>query len=138
MEPHWEHYPHQADIGVRGFGRTKADAFAEVALAMMAVMLDPATVAPSEAVAVSVRAPDDEVLLVDWLNALVFEMATRSMLFSRFEVTIEDHALTATAWGEALDRMRHAPSVEIKGATFTTLGVRPHEDGWLAQCVVDV
>ncbi len=138
MTPHWEHYPHQADMGVRGFGATKAQAFEQAAVAMTAVMLDPAAVTPTTAVTISLEAPDDGVLLVDWLNSLVFEMASRTMVFSRFEAAVKDHTLTARAWGEAVDRARHAPSVEVKGATFTDLSVRQSDGGWVAQCVVDV
>ncbi len=61
------------------------------------------------------------------------------MLFSRFEVTLEEHRLHATAWGEAVDVSKHQPAVEIKGATYTELKVGRDESGqWLAQCVVDV
>ena len=78
-------------------------------------------------------------LLADWLNALVLTMATRNMLFARFEVKIDACALTAKAWGEPLDRDRHRPAVEVKGATYTALSVAQRGDGaWVAQCVVDV
>jgi SHS2 domain-containing protein len=78
-------------------------------------------------------------LFVDWLNALVYEMATRSMLFSRFQVRLEGRRLDAIAWGERLDVVRHRPAVEVKGATYTALKVTRQADGtWLAQCVVDV
>ena len=40
----WEHYEHGADIGVRGFGATKAEAFEQAALAMTAVVADPAAI----------------------------------------------------------------------------------------------
>jgi SHS2 domain-containing protein len=54
-------------------------------------------------------------------------------------VTIEGSRLRATAWGEAVDRIRHEPAVEVKGATHTALRVERQADGhWLAQCVVDV
>ena len=85
------------------------------------------------------EAPDEELLLADWLNALVYEMATRKLLFSRFEVHIDGTRLKATAWGEAADRARHQPAVEVKGATYTALRVTRTETGeWVAQCVVDV
>lgn len=139
----WEHFPHGADIGVRGRGASCADAFAATAVALTGVVTEPDAVAAATAVAVCCAAPDRETLLVDWLNALVFEMADRDMLFARFEVAIETTdggvALTARAWGEPLDRHRHRPAVEVKGATFTELAVRETADGdWLAQCVVDV
>lgn len=135
----WEHFPHQADVGVRGLGATLEQAFEQAALALTAVITDPADVAPREAIRLSCAAPDAELLLVDWLNLLVYEMATRNMLFGRFAVHLQDSRLTAQAWGETLEVARHHPAVEVKGATYTALKVAQQPDGgWLAQCVVDV
>lgn len=135
----WEHFTHGADIGVRGIGNTLSEAFEQAALAMTAVICDPALVQAKEAVAITCDAPDAEYLLADWLNRLVFEMATRHLLFSRFQVTIQGEHLSATAWGEPVDVARHQPAVEVKGATYTELKVAQTETGeWLAQCVVDV
>jgi tRNA nucleotidyltransferase (CCA-adding enzyme) len=134
----WEHFPHGADVGVRGIGPTRAAAFAQAAVALTGAMTDPEVVAPTVAVDVGCSAPDDELLLMDWLNALVFEMATRDMLFARFELTIDDHALKAKAWGEPVDVARHHPAVEVKGATLTGLSVRRQNGDWVAECVIDV
>ena len=139
MEASWEHFPHQADVGVRGIGSTKQAAFEAAGLALTAVVTDPKSVAPTQAVSIVCEAPDDELLLVDWLNALVYEMATRKMLFSRFAVRFNDHSLHATAWGEPVEVERHQPAVEVKGATYTELSVKQDRQGrWIAQCVVDV
>lgn len=135
----WEHFAHVADIGVRGLGADKAAAFEAAACALTAVVADPAGVQPRQAVALACSAPDDELLLVDWLNALVYEMATRRMLFSRFAVHISNHDLTAEAWGEPVDVARHQPAAEVKGATLTAVKVVREAGGrWVAQCVVDV
>src|SRR3989338_7400656 len=134
-----EPFPHQADVGVCGLGATLEQAFEQAALALTAVITDPADVAAKEMLQLSCIAPDAELLLVDWLNVLIYEMATRNMLFSRFEVHLEDSRLTAQVWGEALDVGRHHPAVEVKGATYTELKVAQQTGGgWLAQCVVDV
>lgn len=136
---HWEHFEHEADIGVRGIAPTQAEAFAQAALALTAVVTDPALLRVNESVALIAADPDPELLLVDFLNAVVYEMAHRHMLFGRFDVHIEGERLTATAHGEPVDVRRHQPAVEVKGATFTALAVKQLEDGgWLAQCVVDV
>ncbi|WP_237066108.1 archease [Microbulbifer guangxiensis] len=139
MQAHWEHFSHEADMGVRGVGDSLAQAFEQAALAMTAIIADPARVQPAKPVSIRCECPDRELLLADWLNALVYEMACHNMLFSRFEVTIDNDSLSATAWGEAVDRVRHRPTVEVKGATYTALRVNQRDDGsWLAQCVVDV
>lgn len=135
----WEHFEHVADVGVRGRGPTLADAFAGAALALTAVVTDPDRVRPQRAVAVHCTGEDPELLLTDWLNAIIYEMSTRRMLFSRFDVRIADGELAATARGEPVDRRRHQPRVEPKGATYTALRVAREPGGeWLAQCVIDV
>jgi tRNA nucleotidyltransferase (CCA-adding enzyme) len=138
MTGHWEHFAHEADMGVRGVGATRVEAFEQAALALTAVITDPEKVTPRDAVAIHCDAPDDELLFVDWLNALVYEMATRRMLFSRFEVKLDGSRLTARAWGEPVDVARHLPAVEIKGATYTALRVAQENGQWIAQTVVDV
>ena len=135
----WALFAHDADVGVRGFGPTREAAFEQGAIALMHAMGASGGVAPQQMVSIACEAPNDEVLFVDWLNALIFEMATRSMLFSRFRVAIEEGRLRAEAWGEPIDPARHEVAVEAKGATFTALEVAQRADGtWVAQCVVDV
>lgn len=137
--PHWEHFPHEADIGIRGFGHTLGEAFEQAALAMTAAITDPQQVKALEMVNIICQAPDDELLLIDWLNALVYEMATRKLLFSHFEVQLQDHSISARAFGEAMNKTRHRMAVEVKGATYTALHVGQTSDGeWVAQCVIDV
>lgn len=136
---HWELFSHEADIGVRGIGESKDAAFEQTAVAMTAVITSPENVTAEREVKVTCEAPDDELLLVDWLNALVYEMATRGMLFGRFEVHTENGTLHGRAWGERVDREKHQPAVEVKGATYTGLHVGRDANGaWVAQCVVDV
>jgi len=135
----WRHFPHQADVGLSGFGPTMEDAFEQTALAMTAVVTEPSAVRPTTEVAIRCIAPDRELLLIEWLNALIYEMATRQMLFASFDVHIDGERLDATAKGERISRERHEPAVEIKGATYTALSVRHGDDGlWTTTCVVDV
>lgn len=135
----WEHFEHGADIGVRGIGPTREAAFEQAALALTAVVTPPAGVAPRHRITLHCAADDDEALFVAWLNALVYAMAVRRMLFSRCRVAIADGRLRASAWGEPVDVARHRPAVEVKGATFTALRVALlPAGGWLAQTVVDV
>lgn len=132
-------FPHEADIGVRGTGATLEEAFAGAALALTAAICDPATVLPKQSLSIDCAAPDLELLLVDWLNALIYRMATRHWLFSRFEVRIDGSCLHASAWGEPLEVARHQPAAEAKGVSYCALKVERQADGqWLAQAVVDV
>ena len=135
----WEHYPHDADVGIRGYGATRAVAFEQAALAMAALVVDPGSVAASETVVLDCEAPDDELLLVDWLNSLIYEMATRRLCFRSFSVRLQDHRLHGRAFGERIDAAKHELGVELKGATYTDLRVARGPAGlWVAQCVIDV
>lgn len=93
----WEHFPHDADIGVRGFGATLEAAFEQAARALTAAVTDPQKVAARDVVEIVCEAPDRDFLFVEWLNALIYEMATRRMLFSRFAVHIRGSRSTLRA-----------------------------------------
>jgi len=135
----WEHFAHVADVGIRGIGATPESAFEQAALALTAVVTEPGSIAPLQRVEISCEAPNLELLLVDWLNAIVYEMATRKMLFSTFHVELEGNRLSGLIGGEAIDVKRHAPAAEVKGATLSELEVVRGGDGrWRAQCIVDV
>lgn len=135
----WEHFQHMADIGLHGWGNTRAEAFEQAALALTAVVTDLDAVRQETAAEVACSAPDPELLLVDWLNAWIFEMSAHKRLFSRFVVTFHEGSLRGWGWGEPLDLARHHPAVEVKGATYTGLHVGQGVDGlWHARCVVDV
>jgi tRNA nucleotidyltransferase (CCA-adding enzyme) len=135
----WEHFDHGADIGVRGWGATKAQAFEQAALALTAVVTDPSRVVPRQTVPIFCEAGNDELLLAAWLNAVVSAMAVRRMLFARYCVAFDGNELNGTATGEPISVERHQPAVEVKGATYTMLRVaRTDAGGWVAQTVVDV
>ena len=135
---HYETFDHEADIGIRGFGGTIAEAFENAAVALYSVMVNVHRVIPKERRIVKASAPDRELLLVEWLNALLSQSDIERMVFSKFEVKINGTSLIGTAWGEILDRERHQAHVEVKGATYHMLSVQEREDGYVAQCVVDV
>jgi len=134
----WEHFPHDADMGVRGVGATVEQAFEQGALALTAIVTH-TEVRPQCSIQVSCEAPDLELLFVEWLNAIIYEMAVRTMLFGSFAVRIDGTRLDGTLRGEPVDIDRHAPACEPKGATYTALKVAQGSDGtWSATCVVDV
>ena len=136
--PAFETFAHDADIGVRGRGGTLAEAFASAGRALTAVVTDPGSIREVLSVEIACEAADPELLLFDWLNALVFEMATRHVLFGRYEVGVEGALLRARAFGEPVEVARHHPAVEVKGATWTGLRVAREAGAWVAECVVDV
>jgi SHS2 domain-containing protein len=135
----WAHFSHGADMGVSASGATPEEVFEQMALGMTALVTDPAGIEPKDDVAIACEAPSVDLLLVDWLNALVYEMAVRRMVFGRFAVHLEGTRLRGVAGGERVEVGRHQPVVEVKGATYTALKFGRRDDGgWEAQCVLDV
>jgi len=135
----WQHFHHQADIGIRGVGATLEEAFEQAAIALTAVICSPETVEPKVTIEIACEADDIDLLFADWTNALIYEMDVRKMLFCRFEVSIEDSRLTATVLGEPTNPEKHEIAVEVKAATYMDLKVYQNDrHQWVAQCVVDV
>ena len=134
----WETFPHGSDVGVRGFGASLAEAFANAAMALTAVVTDPDLVQARQSVPLACQAASPDLLFYDWLNAVVLAMATERLLFGRYEVRIEGDRLRGVAFGEPIDPERHAPAVEVKGATLSELKVGREDGRWRVQCVVDV
>ena len=138
MKKNWELYSHTADMGIRGFGDTMAQAFEAAAIAMVAVNVDPEKIEQKRKIEITCSEQDNELLFIAWLNNLIYEMATRKMLFSKFHVTINNGELTGYAWGEKLDLKKHKPVVEIKGISYSDLKVTQEKEKWIAQCIVDI
>ena len=133
------HFSHGADIGIRAWGPTLAAAYEEAARGMISAVASLGKIDAKQKVSIACEAPDPELLLADWLNAVIYEIDTRDMLFSRFEVVLDGTRLKAALWGEPIEQTRHEAAVDLKGATYTALSVRQEENGcWVAECVVDV
>ena len=89
---------------MRGFGATPASAFEQAACALTAA-ISHAPVASRTAVEVQCEAPGLDLLFVEWLNVIIYEIVVRKMVFGRFSVSIEGGLLL---WGER-------PLICIKG-----------------------
>ncbi|MDD4974720.1 MAG: archease [Bacteriovorax sp.] len=136
--PSWEHFSHDADVGIRGIGNTVEQAFEMAAIALTAVVTIPEKVSSSITFHIHCEDSDMELLFYDWLNALIYEMDTKKILFNKYKVHISNGVLDAECSGERVNSVSHDPAVDIKGATMTELKVIHVKDQWIAQCIVDV
>ncbi|MCK4355794.1 archease [Candidatus Bipolaricaulota bacterium] len=138
----FEYLDHTADIGVRGIGKTVEEAFCEAARAIFNLMVDLEEIVPEKAIHVTVEARQLDLLLVEWLSALLVKKDLEGLLLSRFHVELREmengFSLRGVGWGEPLDLKRHQPKTEVKGVTYAGLRVQKEDERWLAQCVVDI
>jgi SHS2 domain-containing protein len=134
-----ETFEHTADLGLRIRATDLNTLFAEAAQALFsAIVEDLATVRPELAVEVRLHEDDRELLLFDWLKELLYHFDAEHLLFGKFEVKIDGDSLTATAWGEPLDRARHTLEHEVKAITYHGLSVEKVEGAWEAEVIVDI
>ncbi|MHB8779971.1 MAG: archease [Candidatus Geothermincolia bacterium] len=139
MITRFEAIEHTADKGILAYGDTPARVLESAALGMFSIMTDLELVRPRETIEVRVTAQDREALLVEWLQELLSRSQAANLLLARFRITrLEEAALEARAWGEAIDPSRHTLKVEIKAATYHRLVFAPGADGWMARVIFDV
>jgi len=131
------YFEHDADMGIVGRGETIERAFENAAMAMFAMMTGPAKVELRASVAIEFEEADRELALVTWLNRLLGEARSRTMVFGRFHLRRDAAHWSGSAEGEPW-RAGLERGVEVKGATLTALAVTERDGIWDARCVVDV
>ena len=135
----FELFDHTADLGLRVTAPDLNALFTEAAVGLFTMMTDDiSTIRPNLTVPFTVTGSDREYLLFDWLRVLNLYADENRVLFSRFDVSVTDSGLLATAQGEPLDPARHQLAREVKAITYHGLKVEPTATGWLAEVIVDI
>ncbi|NIM02611.1 archease [bacterium] len=115
---------HTADMGIKAYGKDMGELFTNAAYGMASSMTDLEKVNPKESQDISLEAENREELLVSWLNEIIYLSASKTMLFSKFEVSeIDDRHLKAKIFGEGFDIDRHKIETEFKAATYHRLKI---------------
>jgi SHS2 domain-containing protein len=138
MKQDFEIIEHTADVGIRAYGESQAEAYANAARGMFSLIAELDTIRPNLSRQVKVEGSDCEDLLVAWLNELIFLFETQRVLFSRFDIkSISDTHLQARCRGEKVDPHRHEIKIGIKSATYHMLKVEQNA-GWQVQVILDI
>jgi SHS2 domain-containing protein len=134
---HYELIEHTADVGVKAYGKTVAEAFEHAAEAMFDIITDQSPIASIGEYDIQLEAPDHEQLLVDWLSKLLFLNGAENLVFGKFEVTITGNRLSAHVFGEKYNTKKHKMGVEIKAVTYHIVKVNK-KDPIFAQVLFDI
>ncbi len=137
-----ETFKHQADVGVRGRGKTLEGAFEGAGKAMFSVMVELGEIEPKIEIKFAAVGQDNESLLINFLNELLFQNDVNGMLFSEFEVkSIEEKDgefyLKGSAKGDKISE-KHNIRTGVKAASYSQVFVGEKDGEFVAQCVVDV
>lgn len=135
----YETFEHTADLGLRIRAGNLDALFVDAAKALFSVIVeDLSSVETRQKIGIQLTGEDREFLLFDWLKELLYHFDAEHLLFGQFEVHVDERGLKGTAWGEPLDRSRHALEHEVKAITYHGLRVEETSDGWLAEVIVDI
>ena len=135
----WEHFEVEADVGVRGWGDSRAAAFAEVTLGVFALLVDPAEVEAREVREVRAQADGPEALLVAWVDECLYVHDIEGFVVHEAEMTVcTDTLAHGLLRGEPVDPARHRVGTVVKGATYHTVAVGVREGVHEARVIVDV
>ena len=135
----FEQFDVEADVGIRAWGPTRAEAFAQAALGVLSLVADPATVSPRETREVRAQADGPETLLVAWIDECLYVHEIEAFVVSRVEVgSCSDSVILGRLHGEPLDVARHRLGTVVKAATMHGVSVESHGGRHEVKIVVDV
>jgi SHS2 domain-containing protein len=130
------------DLAFEARGETLEALFAAAAEALLAATLaNPADVAEREREPVRLAEPDRELLLLRFLNELVFLRDARGLLLRAGALRVEEDGearVEGELAGERIERARHRLEADVKAATAHGLRVERAEGGWRASVTLDV
>ena len=135
-------FSHTGDVGVKVRAPTLDRLFADSALALTDTVTDRQLIAASNSAAVELRSPAVDLLLVDWLNDLIYRLDTAGLVVARVQVAVTEEAgawtVRGTVEGDHLEPARHPIKTLVKAATYHALEVVRAGDEWEATFVLDV
>ena len=138
MEKDFELIEHTADIGIKAYGDDIEQSFANAAKALFSLIAEIDDVEEVVYRDIELTAADEESLLVEWLNELIYLFDTENIIFKRFDITeLSNRKLKARSYGERVDISRHKLKIGVKAATYHMLKIEKN-NGYRVQVLFDV
>ena len=132
-------FDHTADIGISAEGATLAELFTHLAQGLTELIAEESRLVPREARPVTLAAADVEMLLLAWLQELLFWFSRDRFLPVEYELEeATPTALRGQVRGETFDPARHQQGREVKAITRHLLEVRHEDDIWRGRVIVDI
>ena len=138
MEKDFEIVNHTADVGIIAYGASINQAFANAARALFSLITELDNVEEVLHRDIELIAPDQESLLVEWLNELIYLFDVENIVFKRFDITqLNNKRLKARSYGEKVDSSKHRLKIGVKAATYHMLKV-DKDNGCKVQVLFDI
>ncbi|MBI4636919.1 MAG: archease [Candidatus Rokubacteria bacterium] len=135
----YDYFEVAADVGVRAWGPSRAEAFAQTTLGVFALIVSPDDVEPRETREVRAQGDSAEHLLVNWINECLYVHEIEGFVVRQVEVSAcGDTLVHGLLRGEEIDRTRHRPGTIVKAATFHQVAVETRGGRVETRLIVDV
>jgi SHS2 domain-containing protein len=129
---------HTADVGIIAYGADIKQAFANAAKALFSLITEPEDVDEVLHRDIELTATDQESLLVEWLNELIYLFDAENIIFKRFDIIQLNHTrLKARSYGEKVNKAKHKIKIGVKAVTYHMLKV-DKTDGCKVQVIFDI
>jgi len=139
VEKPFEVIDHTADIGIIAYGADIKQVFVNAALGLFNLMADPDDFKEDIERELKLSAEDVEILLVEWLNELIYIFDVEHIFFKRFEVAeLTSTQIKARCFGEKIKPSQHKLKREIKAATYHMLKIDKEDGGYKVQVIFDI
>lgn len=130
---------HTADLGMEVRGRNLDDLFIQAAWSFFDIMIEAGHIDLKRKKEIHVEAPDQEALMVAWLDELLFQFEARHLVFGKFQIqSINKNSLQASAWGEAFNPDKHSFKTAVKAVTYHQLRLWKEKGIWRARVIFDI
>jgi SHS2 domain-containing protein len=138
-ESGWEHFETDADVGVHAWAATRANAFAQAALGVFALIVGLEEVEEREHREVRAQADSPERLLVAWINECLYVHEIEGFAVRRVEVdACSEDVVHGFLHGEEIDASRHRLGTIVKAATLHQVQVAESGGRHEIRVIVDV
>ncbi|MCJ7429162.1 MAG: archease [Candidatus Nanohaloarchaeota archaeon QJJ-5] len=138
MKTH-EIHGHTSEVAFTAYGKTLAGAFEHAGVAMFDIMAETTDQEPDNTTTISCEATDHEALLYDFLDELIYRRDTEYMIYTSFDVTIEEtgtgYRLEAIASGIPMDQIQ--TTLDVKAVTYSGMTIE-HDNHWQVTVTLDV
>jgi SHS2 domain-containing protein len=139
VEKPFEVIDHTADIGIVAYGADIKQVFANAALGLFNLMADLDGFKEDVQRGLELSAEDVEILLVEWLNELIYIFDVEHIIFKRFEIEeLTSTQIKARCFGEKIKPGKHKLKREIKAATYHMLRISKEDGSYKVQVIFDI
>lgn len=115
---------HATDAIVEVTAKDMNEAFMFAGMATVEIMIESKSVDTNSTESIIVTGTDDQELLYNWLEEIIFNIITKGFAISKItDVTYQEKKITAIIHGELLDIEKHNFKIEIKAPTFHEMSI---------------